>query len=84
MIIDITGSAQLQTCQEFGRSMGDALHFRLRKVACESAGEKEELERWCKYANKLEDFVFFRPDGFTVCSMSVNDEVLGKVLLTSY
>lgn len=56
MIIDITGSAQLQTCQEIGKSMGDALHFRLRKVACESAGE--ELERWCKYANKLEDFFF--------------------------
>lgn len=24
------------------------------------------------------------PDGLTVCSMSVKDEVLGKVLLTSY
>ena len=38
MIIDITGPAQLQTCQEFGKSMGHALHFRLRKVTCESAG----------------------------------------------
>lgn len=41
--------------------MGDALPFRLTEVTHESADRNQlkpqrELERWCKYANKFEDF----------------------------